>query len=121
MFPYETPETPAPLTGEARALHQRLETIVQTELQAIAGASLLELLAAQQRDVLRIVAIVRTPHSMKPAQVQGIEAALRQQVYPQTELIVRSVVGTDATATGYLPKVDSAQLLQQMRGVSPTQ
>jgi hypothetical protein len=38
-----------------------------------------------------------------PAQVQAMQAPLRQQVAPNLDLIVRSVVGGEASAAGYLP------------------
>jgi uncharacterized membrane protein len=118
---YEAPTTPAPLSGEALALQQQLEALVKSHLKAIAGASLLELHAAQQHDELRLIAVVRTPHAMTPEQVQPIEADLRHQISPHIALIVRSVVGTDATATGYLTGIDSTQLLPQRPDTSHVQ
>jgi hypothetical protein len=118
---YETPTTSVPLTGEALALQQQLETLVTSHLKAIAGASLLELPVVQQHDWLHLIAVVRTPQAITPEQVQPIEADLRHRLSPHIELIVRSVVGTDATATGYLTGIDSAQLLPQPPGVSNVQ
>lgn len=108
---YEAPTTPAPLSGEALALQQRCEAIINEQLAASPGTHLLALHLAQHHEVLRLVAVVRTPRAFEPQQVQPIEAALQQQVSPQIALVVRSVVGTDATAAGYLSALDSAQLL----------
>lgn len=108
---YEMPTTPAPLTGEALALQQRCATILKEQLATSPGTQLLALHLTQHHEVLRLVAVVRTPSALAPPQVQPLEATLQQQVSPHLSLIVRSVVGTDATASGYLSALDSVQLL----------
>jgi hypothetical protein len=97
------PEQP-PLTGEALRLYQRLEEAVQNQagLQ-VPGAQLTELQEEQKNGRMLVRAFVRTPRAFEPAQVQAMQAALRQSVAPNLDLIVRSVVGGEASATGYLP------------------
>ncbi len=106
-------QQPAPLTGEALKLHRRLEAALERQLgQQIPGASLLEFHYAQRNGRLRLLAITRTPRTFKPAQVRQIQANLRWYINPRIDLFVRSQVGADVAATGYLTSFDDAALAQ---------
>ncbi|MBI2877330.1 MAG: DUF389 domain-containing protein [Candidatus Tectomicrobia bacterium] len=110
---YEVKKEPEPLVGEALEFHQQLEIALKDQLKRIEGTSLMKFHYAQRDGRLPLLAVVRTPRSIRPAQVRRIERALRRHVHPETDLIVRSIVGTDTAATGYLSDFDEAQLTSQ--------
>lgn len=110
---YEVKQEPEPLVGEALEFHQQLEIALKDQLKRIEGASLMEFRYAQRDGRFLLLAVVCTPRNIGPAQVRRIERALRRHVHPETDLIVRSMVGSDTAANGYLSDFDEAQLTSQ--------
>ncbi len=97
------PEQPA-LTGDALRLHQRLQEAVQNQtVLQVPGAQLLDLRESRENGRLVVNAALRTPAAFGPAQVQAIQAALRQYVQPNIDLTITSTLGAQASATAYLP------------------
>ncbi len=76
----------------------------------VEGASLMEFRYAERNRRLLLLAVVRAPRQCEPAQVKQMEGALRRHVQPNVDLIVRSVVGTDTAAMGYLSSFDERKL-----------
>ncbi len=108
-------EEPKPLTGEALKLRRRLGAALKNQLKQLAeGASLIEFRYAPRGGRLLLFAVARTPRQIESAQVKRMEEALRRHVQPNVDLIVRSVVGTDAAASGYLSSFDETKLTPQI-------
>jgi uncharacterized hydrophobic protein (TIGR00271 family) len=110
----ETIKPPQRLAGEALKFHQQLEKALQEQLrQHVEGASLSEFRYAKRDGRLLVLAVVRAPQSVGPAQVSQMQAGLRSQVDPTLDLVVRSLVGVDTSDAGYLPDFDESRLLPQ--------
>jgi len=102
-FLYEEKTEAKPLTGEALAFHQNLRKVLSRELERqVRGSQLLELRYAGADGRFAILAVARTPVNFEPAKVKKIEQALRKKINPRTDLMVRSVVGTDTTSSGFV-------------------
>ncbi|MGV8074164.1 MAG: TIGR00341 family protein [Syntrophobacteraceae bacterium] len=98
---------PAPLTGEALELHNRLEATLRNQIgKTVIGASLMEFRHAESGGKVRVLATLRTPQNFQPEQVRTIQEVLQADVDPRIRLVVRSVVGTDSNAECYLPSLD---------------
>jgi uncharacterized hydrophobic protein (TIGR00271 family) len=105
---------PEALAGEALKFRQQLEKALKEQLrQRVEGASLSKFRYAKRDGRLLVLAVVRTPQSVGPAQVSQMQAGLRTQVDPTLDLVVRSVVGVDTSEAGYLPDFDDSKLLPQ--------
>jgi uncharacterized hydrophobic protein (TIGR00271 family) len=110
-YVYEPQRKSAPLTGEALRFHQRVEQALRNQIgRGVEGASLLEFRYARRNQELLLLAVVRTPRAFGPAQVARIQEAFRKHVDPATLLIVRSDVGADTAATGFLSGFDESKL-----------
>ena len=92
------------MAGELLRRYQRRQRVVQNPagLQA-PGAQLKELHEEGTNVQITVRTVVRIPKALEPAQVQTIQAALRRYVAPDLDLVILSVVGAEASATGYLP------------------
>ncbi len=111
---YEAEKTPKPLTGEDLKFRAKLEQALRDQLRAkVKGASLEEVRYAKKDGRLLLLAVVRAPQNIDPRQVRRMQKALRPQFDPTLTLVVRSVVGVDASARGYLPDFDEAAFLPQ--------
>ena len=101
---YQPKEERQPPTGRELLLHERLQGALQRQLgSAVPGASLVEFDFKEQGRRLRVLAVARTPRNFEPEDVARVEEAFRKYVSPGTDLVVRSVVGTDTGPSGYLP------------------
>ncbi|MDH7479648.1 MAG: DUF389 domain-containing protein, partial [Syntrophomonadaceae bacterium] len=111
-FIYEDEKGPQPLSGEALAFHQKLESTLEEQLQLWApdGAQLVELRYRDLEEGLVVLASVRTPYIIQPSRVRGMETALREQVSPRLQLVVRSVLGAEVSSHDYLPGFDESIL-----------
>jgi uncharacterized hydrophobic protein (TIGR00271 family) len=103
-----------PLSGDALKLHRRLEVALGRQTSAqVQGAQLEEVSEVQRKGRLCVLAVVRTPKCLEPAQVHAIEGSLRKYVAPNTDLLIRSQIGGDASATGYVTNFDQLGLAGQ--------
>lgn len=108
---YEPEKESRPLSGDDLALHRRLEGALKRHLgRHVEGALLSEFRFARRGERVLVLAVVRTPRVVVPAQTREIEAAFRQHIHPGIDLIVRSVVGAETASTGYLTGFDEAKL-----------
>ncbi len=89
--------------------------------QNVEGASLSKFRYAKRDGRLLVLAVVRAPQSVGPAQVSQMQAGLRNQVDPTLDLVVRSLVGVDTSDAGYLPDFDDSRLLPQTDDVQVQQ
>ncbi|MBI3946464.1 MAG: TIGR00341 family protein [Armatimonadetes bacterium] len=109
---YEVKEEPEALAGEDLKLHLRLQDALRRQLaEAVAGAVLLEFRYARRDPHLLVRAVARTPRVLLPAQVKVIEASFRRHIDPAITLVIRSTVGADVAAVGYLSDFDEAKTL----------
>ena len=72
--------------------------------------NLMEFNYATKGDVFLVVAKVRTPVVLGPARVKQVEISLQNKIDPKTRLMIRSVLGADATSDWYLGYYDDALL-----------
>lgn len=108
---YDEKGASSKLSGEALLFHNQLETALKEELKASEPAvNLLEFNYATKNDIFLVVAKIRTPVVFGPAQVSQIEKGLQNRIDLHTKLIIRSVVGADATSDWYLGEYDDALL-----------
>jgi uncharacterized hydrophobic protein (TIGR00271 family) len=116
---YEAEKTPKRLTGEDLKFRAKLEQALRDQLRAkVKGASLEEVRYAKKDGRLLLLAVVRAPQNIAPRQVSRMQKALRPQFDPTLTLVVRSVVGVDASARGYLADFDEAAFLPQPEDVN---
>jgi uncharacterized hydrophobic protein (TIGR00271 family) len=117
QFLYEAIKPPEQLAGAALKFHQQLEKALKEQLgKNVEGSRLLKFRYAKRDGHLLVLAVVRTPQNITAAQVSQIQQALRHQVDPNLDLVVRSLVGVDTTDAGYVPDFDERQLLPQTEG-----
>ncbi|CFW97444.1 Conserved hypothetical protein CHP00341 [Syntrophomonas zehnderi OL-4] len=99
------------LSGEELRFHTQLEKTLSEELKTYEpAANLLEFNYARKGNVFLVAAKIRTPVVFGPEQVKQVEKGLRKKIEPSTQLIVRSVLGADATSEWYLGEYDDALL-----------
>jgi len=102
-FLYEEKTEAKPLTGDALKFYQRLQGTLTHELNIqVRGSLLLELRYAKVEGRFAILAVVRTPVNFDSSKVKKIEQHLRKEINPRIDLIVRSVVGTDTSSSGFV-------------------
>lgn len=98
-----------PLSGETMRLYARLRQAVQNQIALqIPGAQLADLRQQAVQNRLLVRAVVHTPRVFEPDQVRVIQAALRRWVSPEIDLVIRSEVGGETSASGYLPVGEEA-------------
>jgi uncharacterized hydrophobic protein (TIGR00271 family) len=115
---YEAEKTPKRLTGEDLKFHVKLEQALRDQLKAnVKGASLVEFRYVKKDGRLLLLAVVRTPQNIAPGQVSRMQGALRPLVDPTLTLVVRSMVGVDASDRIYLSDFDETVLLPQKDNV----
>ena len=111
-FIYEAKPAPAPLEGAELQRRIRVARALQNQIALrIPAARLAEMRARPLDGRYLVLAIVRTPRQLTPPEVKIIEDNLRRFIEPRIALIVRSQVGTDASANGYRPDFDDSQLI----------
>jgi hypothetical protein len=120
-FLYEPEKTKErPLTGEALRRHLRIQAALNNQVRAqVPGSSLAEFRYREKNGQLLLLAVVRTPRNFLPAEVRAIQEAFRQYVHPGTELVVRSQVGVETAAGGFLSGFDEAKLEPQPHTSAP--
>ncbi len=98
-----THQAAAPLGGSVPAeLEARLRSALARQVAAqVAGARVVSLSVGSQKGRMEVVVAVRTPANLGPAQVKAIQGNLRKYVRPDIDLLVRSMVGTYASDSGY--------------------
>ncbi|MDD3269944.1 MAG: TIGR00341 family protein [Syntrophomonadaceae bacterium] len=107
LYDEEAPQ----LSEEELSFHNELEKTLKEELKSIEPAvNLLEFNYSRKGDMLLIAAKIRTPMAFGPEQVNKVEKALQAKIDPQAKLIIRSVLGADATSDWYLGEYDDALL-----------
>jgi uncharacterized hydrophobic protein (TIGR00271 family) len=87
--------------SEAENFLSEMTQVINAQLAAILGAFLVEVKQEDSESTKTIIASVRTPVAITPAQIAVIEQALHQ-IDSNTRLVVRSIITRDADATRYL-------------------
>ena len=97
------------LSEDELIFHNELEKTLKEELKNIEPAvNLLEFNYSTEEDFLLIVTKIRTPYVFGPESVSKVEKELQTRIDPQAKLIIRSVIGADATSDWYLGEYDDA-------------
>ena len=114
-FLYSRGGEPAPLSGWALQFHERMQRALthQLERAGATDATLMDFNVTQEHRTVRIRATVQTPRLIEPGQVAQMEDALRQYIYPKTELTVHSILGADASATALITPASQTSPLRQ--------
>lgn len=108
LYQPETDSQPPDETEKRRTAW--MERAVRNQLAGLSPVIHLEELRYLPRGAAVVVyAVVRTPQVITPEQVAQMQQAIRRYVHPGTELIVRSVLGADTAAGGYLPRFDPSR------------
>lgn len=90
-------------------IRQRLEQAAQNQFDIhMPGASLSELRYVNNNGVLNVLAIVRSPATFTSTQVKQIQGAFRKYIDSTTKLVLRSIVGADTGAEGYIMSLDES-------------
>ncbi|KUG03482.1 hypothetical protein ASZ90_019118 [hydrocarbon metagenome] len=99
-----------------RTLAEKLKTVISEQVKLKLGASLSELRYEKQGDTLQIMAIVMTPNEFSTNRIADIEKVVRQEVEPNSHLIVRSLISRDADRDGqvYISDAEQHKLNQQL-------
>lgn len=99
------------ISGDELIFHTNLEETLKKELKKVQPAvNLLEFNYAAKGDIFLIVVKIRTPVVFGPDRVNRVEKALQRNINPQTKLIIRSVLGADASSDWYLGEYDEKLL-----------
>lgn len=110
QYLYQPKNAIAAPSPEEVVMRQRLEQALRNQLRnRVPGSVLQELRFAMQNKRLKIFALVRAPVTITAAQVQLMQGAFRRYIDPTTTLIVRSTVGADTGAEGYITSFDESQ------------
>ncbi len=105
---------PKPLTGEALALHKRLERALTNQLTTRApGAVLTEFRYRRHDGRLALLAVVQTPVALGAEQVAAMQTMLRRYVGPGVDLVVRWTMGADTGSEGYVSGAAEDALVAQ--------
>jgi uncharacterized hydrophobic protein (TIGR00271 family) len=90
-------------------LHARTTTILAEGLADTPGASLDELRREQYDGRSLLTAVVRTPTTIGPETVAGLQEAIHRATDGRERLIVRSVLTRDADAEGFIYEPDKPE------------
>jgi len=93
---------------QERLLNHNLKKIITQELAQFPGTSLTNLIYQQDQNRLFVLATVRAPRIIAPDKVKVIQTDLGDAIKQPCELIVRTVMAKDVSATG-----SSSQLTAQ--------
>ncbi len=108
---YDEKDRTSKLNEAELIFHNKLKQTLQEELKALEPAiNLMEFNYGTKDGVILIIAKIRTPYIFGPEQVSEIENSLQEKIYPDLKLIVRSVMGADATSEWYLGEYEDALL-----------
>ena len=88
--------------AEEQRIHRVIRDVLSTQAKMIAGASLDRYTVARHGKRIMVRAVMRTPFSFDPARVQSIQRVLASGLGSDVELVIRSVLAKDATASAYL-------------------
>lgn len=94
-----------------KKLESSLRSVLSDQLNSYAGARLSDIKFEQTGNLLEVIATVITPQEFDPTRVARLEKGLKENVNPNTQLIVRSVVSKDADHNG--PVFISAEEIKQ--------
>jgi uncharacterized membrane protein len=107
--PAAAPE--APLPPEQRQVRDHVRGALERRLPGLAqGAYVTEVRYVEADSRLRVLAVARTPTPIGPGKVAQLQEVLRRWVDPGIDLTVRSDLGADAAASGYLANLDDRTL-----------
>lgn len=95
---------------EQRRVTKKIENTLHSELSHVYGASLEKEIHKHNKDRIYVLATVRTPKVIYPGKIKSIEDALAQQLDFPVELIVRSILATDLSASGSKARVSRQDL-----------
>lgn len=87
------------IIGESR-LDKEIRDVLTEHLTTYAGARLSDVKYSQTDSRLEVRAVVITPQEFDPARVENLEEALRVEVNPNTQLIIRSLISKDSDRNG---------------------
>ncbi len=105
---YEPVKEAPRLSDRELRRRKRLEAALDNQLRLqVDGAYLAELQLEERGNRLFVLATARTPSQLQPRQVEILQETLRKYVHPRIDLVVRSLLGTDTTATGHTRRLRS--------------
>lgn len=76
--------------------------VISEQLTQVAGARLIEVRFEDGNGPKTVVAVIRTPAAITPAQVKDLQAILREHIDLEARLVTRSILTRDADAERYL-------------------
>ncbi|MDD3853698.1 MAG: hypothetical protein PHD40_08605, partial [Syntrophomonadaceae bacterium] len=108
---YDDKDRTSKLNEAELIFHNKLMQTLREELKAYEPAiNLIEFNYGTKDGVILVIAKIRTPYIFGPEQVKEVENSLQEKIYPDLKLIVRSVIGADATSEWYLGEYEDALL-----------
>lgn len=93
-----------------RYLNSAIRETVTAELSQFPSTSLVDLLQKKYENRLYVLATVRTPNIISPDKVMAIQEALTRRLKWPSELIIRSILAKDVSATGSTSQVTAQNL-----------
>ncbi len=103
QFLYEQKREARPLVGGALRYHGWVGRALTSQIAGrVPGAYLTDYRYEATQGKLHIVALVRAPRCLGPQDVEAMQRQLRRYLHPGAELVVRSAVGAEANAGGYV-------------------
>lgn len=110
QYLYQPNNTATVLSKTEIRQRQWLEGALRNQLRVqVPEAELQEFRYAYRDGWLKMFAIVRSPETVSSTQVRTIQGMLRWYVDPTALLVIRSIVGADAGAEGYIRSLDEGQ------------
>ena len=97
------PADPPEPTAQERAYTDRITRALQNQLpQQVVGAYLVSVAVVEKEDGWIARAVCRSPAAITPEMVAEIEEDIHKYVSPDIQLVVRTVLESDASSGGYL-------------------
>lgn len=93
-----------------RRLISTIKGIISGEFSQLPTTSLVTMIHQESQGKLYVLATVRTPKVINPNKVKVIQQALSKRLELPTELIVRSILAKDVSATGSTSQVTAENL-----------
>ncbi len=93
-----------------RYLGNSIKKVISSELKQYPTTGLIRMIYHLGQDKLYIMATVRTPKVISPSRVKALQQSLSQKLNLPSELIVRSVLTKDVSATGSTSQVTAENL-----------
>ncbi|MHC1744530.1 MAG: hypothetical protein AB9873_16085 [Syntrophobacteraceae bacterium] len=97
-----------------RRFQKQLESVLNEELRARMGVDLLEVRTRHEESGAGVVAVVRTPQELLPADVKQIEERLNRISGSRMKLVIRSIISNDTDADGPVFITEREKLRRQL-------